>query len=38
MTLVLVHWTDNLSEMSILLKDGKTCGFSPIREKKIIDY
>ena len=38
MTLVLVHWTDNLSEMSTLLRDGKTCGFSPIRKKTITDY
>lgn len=29
MTLVSAHLSDNLGEMSILLMDGKTCGFSP---------
>lgn len=36
MTLVLVHLTNNLSEMSILLRDGKTCGFSPKRKKQSV--
>lgn len=36
MTSVSVHSTDNLSEMSILLRDDKTYGFSPKRKKTII--